>query len=94
MADLDPTRPDGRLALVTGMTQLACSGGGRSSWRRTFRHPRDHGEVAAFVASPAAAWITGEAMRVDDGTLASPGRLRRCVTRFTNVPRDFVLRDR
>ncbi|VXB60994.1 hypothetical protein AERO9AM_20442 [Aeromicrobium sp. 9AM] len=35
-------------------------------------------------------WLTGEAIRVDDDTLASPGRLRRSAMRFTNAPRTFV----
>jgi NAD(P)-dependent dehydrogenase (short-subunit alcohol dehydrogenase family) len=51
---------------------------------------RDHGELVAFLASDAAGWITGETIRVDGGTLASPGWVRRSTDRFTNVPRDFV----
>lgn len=55
-----------------------------------FGTPRDHGELAAFLASDAAGWITGETVRVDGGTLASAGWFRRSARRFTNVPRDFV----
>lgn len=55
-----------------------------------FGTPRDHGEVVAFLASDAARWITGETIRVDGGTMASPGWLRRDEKRFTNVPRDFI----
>lgn len=55
-----------------------------------FGTPRDHGELAAFLASDAAGWITGETIRVDGGTLASAGWFRRSPGRFTNVPRDFV----
>ena len=55
-----------------------------------FGTPHDHGELAAFLASDAAAWITGESIRVDGGTLASAGWFRRSEKRFTNVPRDFI----
>ena len=55
-----------------------------------FGTPRDHGELAAFLASDAAGWITGESIRVDGGTLASAGWVRRSERRFTNVPRNFI----
>jgi len=55
-----------------------------------FGTPRDHGELAAFLASDAAGWITGESIRVDGGTLASAGWFRRSEKRFTNVPRNFI----
>lgn len=55
-----------------------------------FGTPRDHGELAAFLASDAAGWITGESIRVDGGTLASAGWFRRSERRFTNVPRNFI----
>jgi NAD(P)-dependent dehydrogenase (short-subunit alcohol dehydrogenase family) len=55
-----------------------------------FGTPRDHGELVAFLASDAAQWITGESIRVDGGTLASSGWLRRDERRFTNVPRNFI----
>lgn len=55
-----------------------------------FGAPRDHGELAAFLASDAAGWITGESIRVDGGTLASAGWFRRSEKRFTNVPRNFI----
>ncbi len=55
-----------------------------------FGTPRDHGEIAAFLASDAAQWITGETIRVDGGTLASAGWFRRDENRFTNVPRNFI----
>lgn len=55
-----------------------------------FGVPRDHGEIVAFLASDAAEWITGEAIRVDGGTLASVGWFRRDEHRFTNVPRNFI----
>lgn len=55
-----------------------------------FGTPRDHGELAAFLASDAAGWITGECIRVDGGTLASAGWFRRSSRRFTNVPRNFI----
>lgn len=52
-----------------------------------FGHPRDHGDAALFLLSDQAAWITGVTLRVDGGTLASPGWFRRDKTRFTNLPR-------
>jgi NAD(P)-dependent dehydrogenase (short-subunit alcohol dehydrogenase family) len=55
-----------------------------------FGTPRDHGELAAFLASDAAGWITGESVRVDGGTMASAGWVRRSEMRFTNVPRNFI----
>ncbi|SEG90525.1 NAD(P)-dependent dehydrogenase, short-chain alcohol dehydrogenase family [Thermomonospora echinospora] len=55
-----------------------------------FGTPEDHGDVAAFLASDAARWVTGQTIRVDGGTLASPGWFRRDEHRFTNVPRNFI----
>ncbi len=55
-----------------------------------FGTPEDHGDVAAFLASDAARWVTGQTIKVDGGTMASPGWLRRDEHRFTNVPRDFI----
>jgi NAD(P)-dependent dehydrogenase (short-subunit alcohol dehydrogenase family) len=52
-----------------------------------FGHPADHGDAAVFLVSEQSAWITGETLRVDGGTLAAPGWYRRDVTRFTNLPR-------
>jgi NAD(P)-dependent dehydrogenase (short-subunit alcohol dehydrogenase family) len=52
-----------------------------------FGHPRDHGDAAVFLVSDMSAWITGETLRVDGGTLAAPGWFRRDETRFTNLPR-------
>lgn len=52
-----------------------------------FGHPRDHGDAALFLLSDQASWITGVTLRVDGGTLASPGWFRRDETRFTNLPR-------
>lgn len=52
-----------------------------------FGHPRDHGDAAVFLLSDQAAWITGETLRVDGGTLASPGWFRRDEAHFTNLPR-------
>lgn len=52
-----------------------------------FGHPRDHGDAAVFLLSEQSAWITGETLRVDGGTLAAPGWYRRDETRFTNLPR-------
>ncbi|MFF5259949.1 SDR family NAD(P)-dependent oxidoreductase [Actinomadura viridis] len=55
-----------------------------------FGTPEDHGDVAAFLASDAARWVTGQTIKVDGGTMASPGWLRRDEHRFTNVPRNFI----
>jgi NAD(P)-dependent dehydrogenase (short-subunit alcohol dehydrogenase family) len=52
-----------------------------------FGHPRDHGDAAVFLLSDQASWITGVTLRVDGGTLASPGWFRRDEARFTNLPR-------
>ena len=52
-----------------------------------FGHPADHGDAAVFLLSDQASWITGVTLRVDGGTLASPGWLRRDEARFTNLPR-------
>lgn len=52
-----------------------------------FGHPRDHGDAAVFLLSDQAAWITGETLRVDGGTLAAPGWQRRDESHFTNLPR-------
>jgi NAD(P)-dependent dehydrogenase (short-subunit alcohol dehydrogenase family) len=52
-----------------------------------FGHPVDHGDAAVFLVSEQSAFITGETLRVDGGTLAAPGWFRRDSTRFTNLPR-------
>jgi NAD(P)-dependent dehydrogenase (short-subunit alcohol dehydrogenase family) len=52
-----------------------------------FGSPRDHGDAAVFLVSEQSAFITGETLRVDGGTLAAPGWYRRDQTRFTNLPR-------
>jgi len=52
-----------------------------------FGHPRDHGDVAVFLVSDQSAFLTGETLRVDGGTLAAPGWFRRDEARFTNLPR-------
>lgn len=52
-----------------------------------FGHPRDHGDAAVFLVSDQSSWITGETLRVDGGTLASPGWFRRDESHFTNLPR-------
>jgi NAD(P)-dependent dehydrogenase (short-subunit alcohol dehydrogenase family) len=52
-----------------------------------FGSPRDHGDAAVFLVSEQSAFITGETLRVDGGTLAAPGWFRRDRTRFTNLPR-------
>lgn len=52
-----------------------------------FGSPRDHGDAAVFLVSDQSSWITGETLRVDGGTLASPGWFRRDESRFTNLPR-------
>jgi NAD(P)-dependent dehydrogenase (short-subunit alcohol dehydrogenase family) len=52
-----------------------------------FGHPTDHGDAAVFLVSDQSAFITGETLRVDGGTLAPPGWFRRDETRFTNLPR-------
>lgn len=55
-----------------------------------FGQPDDHGEVAVFLASDQSRFVTGQTIKVDGGTMASPGWLRRDERRFTNVPRDFI----
>jgi NAD(P)-dependent dehydrogenase (short-subunit alcohol dehydrogenase family) len=52
-----------------------------------FGHPADHGDAALFLVSDQSRFITGVTLRVDGGTLAAPGWLRRDETRFTNLPR-------
>jgi NAD(P)-dependent dehydrogenase (short-subunit alcohol dehydrogenase family) len=52
-----------------------------------FGHPRDHGDAAVFLVSDQSAFLTGETVRVDGGTLAAPGWYRRDGSRFTNLPR-------
>jgi NAD(P)-dependent dehydrogenase (short-subunit alcohol dehydrogenase family) len=52
-----------------------------------FGHPCDHGDAAVFLVSAQSAFITGETLRVDGGTLAAPGWYRRDPARFTNLPR-------
>lgn len=52
-----------------------------------FGHPSDHGDAAVFLVSDQSAFITGETLRVDGGTLAAPGWHRRDAARFTNLPR-------
>lgn len=52
-----------------------------------FGHPADHGDAAVFLVSDQSAFITGETLRVDGGTLAAPGWYRRDTARFTNLPR-------
>jgi NAD(P)-dependent dehydrogenase (short-subunit alcohol dehydrogenase family) len=52
-----------------------------------FGHPADHGDAAVFLVSDQSAFITGETLRVDGGTLAAPGWYRRDSSRFTNLPR-------
>ena len=52
-----------------------------------FGHPVDHGDAAVFLVSDQSAFVTGETLRVDGGTLAAPGWFRRDETRFTNLPR-------
>jgi NAD(P)-dependent dehydrogenase (short-subunit alcohol dehydrogenase family) len=51
--------------------------------------PDDHGDVVAFLASDLARFVTGQTIRTDGGTMASPGWLGRGDGTFTNVPRDF-----
>jgi len=51
--------------------------------------PDDHGDVVAFLASDLARFVTGQTIRTDGGTMASPGWLVRGDGTFTNVPRDF-----
>ena len=55
-----------------------------------FGHPTDHGDAAVFLVSDQSAFITGETLRVDGGTLAAPGWFRRDETRFTNLPRPLA----
>lgn len=52
-----------------------------------FGHPRDHGDAALFLVSDQSGFVTGTTLRVDGGTLAAPGWLRRDESRFTNLPR-------
>jgi NAD(P)-dependent dehydrogenase (short-subunit alcohol dehydrogenase family) len=52
-----------------------------------FGHPTDHGDAAVFLVSEQSAFVTGTTLRVDGGTLAAPGWLRRDGSRFTNLPR-------
>jgi NAD(P)-dependent dehydrogenase (short-subunit alcohol dehydrogenase family) len=52
-----------------------------------FGHPTDHGDAAVFLVSDQSAFVTGETLRVDGGTLAAPGWFRRDEARFTNLPR-------
>jgi 2-hydroxycyclohexanecarboxyl-CoA dehydrogenase len=52
-----------------------------------FGHPMDHGDAAVFLVSEQSAFVTGVTLRVDGGTLAAPGWLRRDASRFTNLPR-------
>lgn len=52
-----------------------------------FGHPADHGDAAVFLVCDQSAFITGETLRVDGGTLAAPGWYRRDESRFTNLPR-------
>jgi NAD(P)-dependent dehydrogenase (short-subunit alcohol dehydrogenase family) len=55
-----------------------------------FGHPADHGDAAVFLVSDQSAFITGETLRVDGGTLAAPGWYRRDGSRFTNLPRPLT----
>lgn len=55
-----------------------------------FGRPDDHGDVAVFLASDAARFVTGQTIKVDGGTMASAGWVRRNDRLFTNVPRDFL----
>jgi NAD(P)-dependent dehydrogenase (short-subunit alcohol dehydrogenase family) len=55
-----------------------------------FGHPTDHGDAAVFLVSDQSAFITGETLRVDGGTLAAPGWFRRDEARFTNLPRPLT----
>lgn len=52
-----------------------------------FGQPIDHGDAAVFLVSDQSAFVTGETLRVDGGTLAAPGWYRRDAARFTNLPR-------
>jgi 2-hydroxycyclohexanecarboxyl-CoA dehydrogenase len=52
-----------------------------------FGSPRDHGDAAVFLLSEQSAFVTGECLRVDGGTLAAAGWFRRDAERFTNMPR-------
>jgi NAD(P)-dependent dehydrogenase (short-subunit alcohol dehydrogenase family) len=52
-----------------------------------FGHVTDHGDAAVFLVSDQSAFVTGETLRVDGGTVAAPGWFRRDATRFTNLPR-------
>lgn len=52
-----------------------------------FGSPRDHGDAAVFLLSDQSAFVTGECLRVDGGTLAAAGWFRRDTERFTNMPR-------
>jgi NAD(P)-dependent dehydrogenase (short-subunit alcohol dehydrogenase family) len=55
-----------------------------------FGHPRDHGDAVVFLVSEQSSFITGSTLRVDGGTLAAPGWLRRDESRFTNLPRPLT----
>jgi NAD(P)-dependent dehydrogenase (short-subunit alcohol dehydrogenase family) len=52
-----------------------------------FGVPDDHGNAAVFLVSDQAGFITGTTLRVDGGTMAAPGWLRRGADKFTNLPR-------
>lgn len=55
-----------------------------------FGRPDDHGDVAVFLASEQSRFVSGQTIKVDGGTMASPGWFRRDEKRFTNVPRNFI----
>lgn len=55
-----------------------------------FGHATDHGDAAVFLVSEQSAFITGQTLRVDGGTLAAPGWFRRDNARFTNLPRPLT----
>ena len=52
-----------------------------------FGDPADHGDAAVFLVSDQSRFVTGVTLRVDGGTLAAPGWLRRGGGGFTNLPR-------